>query len=305
MRLVLAERVLQRADVERSPDALAHRGQAEEHGKRPILDHQAQEDANPLNSFCCVKLTDQDEEEGDKGADEEGHLELGEVVPPQLFYEQVEKNEGKEGEEAENEEDNLDVSLSSRVVLLLTEVEAVAFVWFQKNWELWEVSHFSIYDHSLVGQVKQVGLVDDARLLAMQRNGDSCEGNFTQPVKVLHPLRTVRAHFSFLTVEVETGLVWILARLAQLGHCFIFTCFIVVSNVYAKSVIWMRFLVDHIEKKNPFAGVVHFELRALKDVAWGGVAPRPLLFQRNFKSLLQGNLIPGLPILANLDGQGF
>ena len=133
VRLVLAERVLQRADVERSPDALAHRGQAEEHGKRPILDHQAQEDANPLNSFCCVKLTDQDEEEGDKGADEEGHLELGEVVPPQLFYEQVEKNEGKEGEEAENEEDNLDVSLSSRVVLLLTEVEAVAFVWFQKN----------------------------------------------------------------------------------------------------------------------------------------------------------------------------
>ena len=65
-------------------------GQAEEHGERPILDHQAQEDANPLNGLCCVKLADQDEEEGDKGADEEGHLELGEVVPPQLFYEQME-----------------------------------------------------------------------------------------------------------------------------------------------------------------------------------------------------------------------
>ena len=90
---ILAERVLHRA--EGLPDSLAHGGQAEEHGKGPVLDHQAKKDAKSFNVLRCIELADQDEEEGDEGADEEWHFELGEVVQPQLLNKQVEYDEGK------------------------------------------------------------------------------------------------------------------------------------------------------------------------------------------------------------------
>ena len=55
-------------------------------------------------------------------------------------------------------------------------------------------------------------------------------------------------------------------------------------RVDAKSVVGMWFLVDHIKQENPRAGVVYFELGAIKDVAGGPLArPRslPFLFHRN------------------------
>lgn len=86
---VLGVGVLQGADVEGPPDAPAHRGQAEEHGEGPVLDHQPEKNAKFFNTLRCIELADEDEEEGDEGADEEWHFELCEVVPPQLLNQQV------------------------------------------------------------------------------------------------------------------------------------------------------------------------------------------------------------------------
>jgi len=93
VRRVLALRVLQRS--ERPPDAPAHGGQGEEHGEGPVLDHQPKKDAKSFNALCCFELADEDEEEGDEGADEEWHFELCEVVQPQLLNKHVEYYEGK------------------------------------------------------------------------------------------------------------------------------------------------------------------------------------------------------------------
>ena len=93
---VLAERVLQGADVEGPPDTPAHGGQAEEHGEGPVLDHQPKKDAKPFNALRCIKLADEDEEEGEEGADEEWHFELCEVVPPQLLNTSMEYYQHKQ-----------------------------------------------------------------------------------------------------------------------------------------------------------------------------------------------------------------
>jgi len=96
----------------------------------------AEKDAKSFNVLRCIELADQDEEEGDEGADEEWHFEFCEVVSPQLLNQQVEYYQGEQGEKAENEEDPLYISVSSRVIFLLAKVQAVAFVGFQENGEL-------------------------------------------------------------------------------------------------------------------------------------------------------------------------
>ena len=52
--------------------------------------------------------------------------------------------------------------MRSGVIVLLTKVQAVTFVWLEENGVLRKVPQFPIYDHPILGKVEQVWLIDEA-----------------------------------------------------------------------------------------------------------------------------------------------